>query len=322
MNYPQALARVSVAVAALGLWSLPAAAQWQPDRPVEFIAMYGPGGGHDIMMRTASQMMTDLGILEVPVQVRNLPGGSGARAMQYLQQQEGSPYHVSAATSTLLTTPLRGGTEVTYEDFTPIALLALDPAIIVVNADSPYQSLGDVIEAGQEEVVNWGGTSIGGQDHLIALRLAEETGAQLNYVPFDGDGALAAALIGGQVDITGGNYSSVYDFIVSGEFRPLAASADERLADLPDTPTLEELGYDATVMLPRSVIGPPDMPQEAVDFWVEAFRELSQSEQWQENYIERYNVLPGERYGEDFGAYLDESHQFFEGMLEQAGLIE
>lgn len=322
MGHPQALARVSLAVAALGLWSLPAAADWQPDRPVEFIAMYGPGGGHDIMMRTSSQMMADLGILEVPVQVRNLPGGSGARAMQYLQQQDGSAYHLSAATSTLLTTPLRGGTEVTYRDFTPIALLALDPAIIVVNADSPYQSLDEVIEAGQEEVLNWGGTSVGGQDHLIALRLAEETGAQLNYIPFDGDGALAAALIGGQVDITGGNYSSVYDFIVSGEFRPLAASADDRMDDLPDTPTLEELGYDATVMLPRGVIGPPNMPQEAVDFWVGAFRELAESDVWQEDYMERFNLLPGAHYGQDFGAYLDESNQFFSTMLEQAGLLE
>ena len=128
-----------------GLLSLgisgPASAQWEPERPVEFIAMYGPGGGHDIMMRTSSKIMTEEGITDATIQVRNLPGGSGARAMEYLAQQEGSGTHLSAATSTLLTTPLRGGTTLTHRDFTPIALLARDPALLLVNADSPYQTL-------------------------------------------------------------------------------------------------------------------------------------------------------------------------------------
>lgn len=302
--------------------SAPASAQWEPDRAVEFIAMYGPGGGHDIMMRTSSQMMIEEGITEASIQVRNLPGGSGARAMEYLNQQDGSGYHLTAATSTLLTTPLRGGTELSHEDFTPIALLARDPAIVLVNSDSPYETMDDLLAAAEDETFNFASTSIGGQGHLIALRLAEEAGVEFNYVPFDGDGELSAALMGNQVDIISAEYGTAFDFIQSGDFRPLAVSADEKIADLPDVPTLPELGYDVVVMLPRGVVGAPNMPEEARDYWVEAFRELAETDRWQEQYIDRFNLAEGDIYGEEFGEYLVEQEVFFRDMLGRVGLLE
>lgn len=307
---------------AITLSTAPATAQWEPERTVEFIAMYGPGGGHDIMMRTTSQMLVEEGITDANIQVRNLPGGSGARAMEYLHQQEGDGHYVSAATSTFITTPLRGGTELQPSDFTPIALLAQDPAVILVNVNSDMETIDDVIETASERTLNFGGTSVGGQGHLVALQLGSEAGVEFNYIPYDGDGDLAAALMGNQIDIISANFNTAFDFIQAGEFRAVAISATEGMEDLSGVPTLPEAGYDVVVTLPRAIIGPPNMPDEARDYWIDAFRQLTETDRWQEEYVDLYNVQRGDLFGDDFAAFIAENEVFYRETLTEAGLLD
>lgn len=128
--------------------------------------------------------------------------------------------------------------------------------------------------------------------------------------------------MGNQVDVISAEFGTAYDFIQSGDFRPLALSSEERIEKLPDVPTLPELGYDVVVMLPRGVIGAPDMSDEAREYWINAFRELAGTERWQQEYIDRFNLASGDLYGEEFGAYLEEQEKFFQAMLERVGLIE
>jgi putative tricarboxylic transport membrane protein len=321
-NGRRILGAVAASTLALTIMAGPASADWQPERNVEFIAMYGPGGGHDIMMRATSQMMIEEGITSATIQVRNLPGGSGARAMEYLHQQDGDGHYLSAATATFITTPLRGGTELQPSDFTPIALLAQDPAVILVNVNSDLETIQDVISAASERTLNFGGTGIGGQGHLVALQLGSEAGVEFNYIPYDGDGDLAAALMGNQLDIISANFNTAFDFIQAGEFRAVAISAYEGMEDLANVPTLVEAGYDVVVTLPRAVIGPPNMPEEAREYWVNAFRELTETDRWREEYIERYNVQPGNLFGEEFAAFIAESEEFYRTTLTEAGLLQ
>jgi putative tricarboxylic transport membrane protein len=326
MKHIQARARMmgimAASALAMTLSTAPAAADWQPERTVEFIAMYGPGGGHDIMMRATSQMLAEEGITSANIQVRNLPGGSGARAMEYLHQQDGDGHYLSAATATFITTPLRGGTDVQPSDFTAIALLAQDPAVILVNANSDLETIEDVIAAASERTLNFGGTGVGGQGHLVALQLGAEADVAFNYIPYDGDGDLSAALVGNQLDIISANFNTAFDFIEAGEFRAVAISAFEGMEDLDGVPTLTEAGYDVVVTLPRAVIGPPNMPDEARDYWIEAFRALTQTDRWQEEYIDRYNVQRGDLFGEEFAAFIQENEEFYRETLTEAGLLD
>jgi len=299
-----------------------AVADWEPNRTVEFIAMYGPGGGHDIMMRTSSEIMLSEGIVDANIQVRNISGGAGARAMEYLHQRGGESHYLSAATGTFITTPLQGGTDLHPSDFTPIALLGQDVAVLLVRADSDYSSIEDVLEEAANRPMNFGATAIGGQGHLIALDLADQAGVDFNYIPYDGDGELPAALLGNQVEVISANFNTAYDFIETGDFIAVAVSAENRLQELSDTPTLEEVGYDVTITLPRAIIGPPDMPEEATEYWISAFQELEQNERWKSEYVQRYNLYEGGLYGQDLGDFLVDSIEFYRDTLVRGGILE
>jgi putative tricarboxylic transport membrane protein len=298
----------------------PAALAAFPDRPLEFVACYGPGGGHDTLLRTMSRTLTESGIVSQPINVVNKPGGSGAVGMGYVNSHAGSDYYLMSTTSSFIATPLKGGLKVNYEDFTPIALLGLDPEVIVAHKSSGWTTLKEAMESGKE--LNIAGAGTGSLDSIVCLTLQKLSGKELNYIPYQGDGAIVAALLGQQVELAVANMSTIYDYVKTGDFIPLAISTPKRVPMMADIPTMVEQGYDITLSLFRGIVAPKDISAEAKAFYIDMIKKMVQVPSWQENYIQQNLIVNAPLYGDDYGKFLAETNAIYSGTLKELGVIK
>jgi tripartite-type tricarboxylate transporter receptor subunit TctC len=203
--------------------------------------------------------------------------------MRYLKDKSGDPHTLMATLNSYYTTPLRTDIGVNIEEFTPIARMAVDTFVLWVNADSDIKTLDDYVAAVKAAGGKWkmGGTGTGQEDSLITAMLEKEFGIKHIYVPFKGGGTVAKNLIGGHIDSTVNNPSEQMGFFEAGKSRPIAAFTPKRLAVFPDVPTMAELGHPMTYYMQRSFVAPASMPEAAVAYYVDMFKKLSQSEEWQ-----------------------------------------
>lgn len=120
---------------------------FKPTRPVEIVVHTGPGGGNDVLARVVNGIFEKEGLLPVRANVFNKPGGGGAVAMAYLAEKAGQPHTIAFYSTLWITISLTSReARVQFHELTPIANLVLDPAVVVVRADSPYKTLGDFIQ--------------------------------------------------------------------------------------------------------------------------------------------------------------------------------
>jgi putative tricarboxylic transport membrane protein len=134
------------AVALLALAGAPAHA-WEPSAPVELVVPAGTGGGADQMARFVAQMVTKHKLMSQPLTVVNKAGNSGIEGLLDVKAAKGNPHKLIITLSNLFTTPLATGTDFTWRDITPVQMLALDQFVLWVNADSPYKSAKELVDA-------------------------------------------------------------------------------------------------------------------------------------------------------------------------------
>jgi putative tricarboxylic transport membrane protein len=291
-----------------------------PERSLEFVAAATPGGGHDTLMRTIAKIVAEKKIVTDTITVVNKPGGASAAGMAYVNGHTGDGHYLLAATSQFIATPLNTASDVNYEDFTPIALIGFDPELVLVNADSPYKTFKDILDSGK--TLNIGGTSKGAIEHLTSILMTKRAGAKLNYIPFQSDGEVAAALLGKQVDIIVSNPSSVIDYITSKKFRALAISTEKRMDLVPDVPTFKEMGYDITLAVFRGVVAPKDISKEAKAYYIDMMKKVSETDEWKNGYIKQNLIAPTFLAGDDFLKYLKDTNKIYKDLLTELGLIK
>lgn len=291
-----------------------------PERPLEFVACYGPGGGHDTLLRTMARVLTDADLVSQPINVVNKPGGSGAVGMGYVNGHAGSDYYLMSTTSSFIATPLKGGLKVSYRDFTPIALLGLDPEVIVAHKSSGWKNLMEAFASGKD--LSLAGAGTGSLDSILALTLQDITGKELNYIPYQGDGAIVAALLGRQVDLAVANMNTIYDYVKTGEFIPLAISTPERVSMMADIPTFVEQGYDITLSLFRGVVAPKDISAEARAYYIDMIKRMVEEPSWQQDYMQKNLIVSSPLYGDDYGKFLEETNAVYSATLKELGVIK
>jgi putative tricarboxylic transport membrane protein len=304
------------------LTALPVAAQddFPGGRGIELVAGYGPGGGHDTLLRTMAKILQQEGIIEAPLSVVNKPGGSSAVSMGYLNGHAGDAHFLMSATSSHVTTPLISNVGLDYTDFTPIARLGIDPELLLVSSKGPYASIDDLKSAGK--TLNVGGTATGSIEHIVAIEFGEQTGVDVNFIPFQSDGEVVSALLSGQVDFTIGNPGSSRDFIEAGNFTALAVSTEERIDLMPDVPTFQEQGLDITMSVFRGVTAPGDIDPAERDWLISKMKELSENPEWKAVYLDPNGVVPGFLPGDEFAAYLEETQGIYSDALTKLDLLK
>ena len=299
----------SIAMIAAGATSA-LAESWKPQKPIEMVIMAGQGGGADRLARLFQSIIQKEGLASMPVLPVNKGGGSGAEALRYLKDNEGDAHKIMATLNSYYTTPLRTDIGVDIEEFQPIARMALDTFVLWVNADSDVQTLDDFVAAVKASGGEWkmGGTGTGQEDSLVTAMLEKEFDIKVTYVPFGGGGDVAKNVVGGHIDSSVNNPSEALGFYQAGKMRPIMAMTPNRLDVFPDTPTATELGHDIVYWMQRSFVAPKGMPAEAVAYYTEMFKNLSQTEEWQ-TYTREKALMADFLSGDELQAYFLEERE-------------
>ncbi|MCL1629759.1 tripartite tricarboxylate transporter substrate binding protein [Roseibaca sp. V10] len=263
------------AVAGLAL-AAPAYAQDFPERAIEYIIPFNPGGESDITARMQEPMMEEA--LGVGVNVRHQPGGGGAVAWAEFQGNAEPDGHeiIGINLPHIVGQPIqRADSGYTTEGFDVITWFHFTPHVLVVRADSPFQTLDDLVNFAKEnpQSLTVGGSGTFSGNHLETLRMEQLTEADVTYIPFTGTGPLPAAILGGHVGAVISNSTLAVQMV--DDVRTLAVASEERLDVLPDTPTFRELGYDIVGGTYRGVAAPKGTPADRVEMLANLFTEMN-----------------------------------------------
>lgn len=303
-------------------------ASWEPEQSIEFVAPAGAGGGWDTTARMTAQVFNEEGIIEEDIGVINREGGGGSVGWSYIAGQEGSNHHMFVGSPPLLLVPLNGQAEQTYEDFTPIANLIADYAAFAVRADAEWDTIDELFDDMREDpssIPVVGASSPGSMDHIQFVQVADDAGVDITEIRYvsDQEGGALTQLLNGSVDVYSTGVAETIEQVRAGEIKVLGVTSEERLEGevLEDFPTVVEQGIDSTFINWRGFFGPGDMDDEAVAYYQEKFKELSDSEAfgeireqygWDEMYME----------GEEYQDFLEEQNSEMEELLNELGLGE
>lgn len=259
---------------AIATLAQPAIAQGYPEKPVEFIVPWSPGGGSDTLMRLVANNITPFLGEEMPV--INIPGVGGTVGLTEASRRAADGYTVSQVHEGLLAATATGLTELAWDDFEPIALMTASAQFLVAATDQPYDTFEGLVEYAQ---ANPGeltiGVTLGGVPHLHAAMIAEAFDLDWRYVGYEGTGERVRALVGGNLDLAIGDISSSLQFVENGDLVFLAAGSTERLPQTPDVPTLMELGSDLDLSITRGIVMPKGAPDDAQAVLEAALQNLS-----------------------------------------------
>jgi len=314
--------RLVTLVAVLGALGV---AMAQPPASLRIMAPASPGGGWDGTSRAMQTALQEAGIVS-NVEVFNVPGAGGTIGLAQLATTESSQEDILMMMGLVMVGAiLSNDAPVTLANTTPIARLTAEYEVIVVPANSPHQTLQDLIDAFRADpgAVSWGGGSAGGTDHILVGLLANAVGVDptlVNYVAFSGGGEALASIMGGQVTAGVSGYSEWAGQIESGDLRVLAVSAPEPVEGI-DAPTLREAGVDLELANWRGVVAPPGISDEARDALVATVDAMVQSEAWQAQ-LEQYGWISAYMSGDEFAAYLQEEDARVTEVLRAVGLVD
>lgn len=281
------------------------------------------GGGYDLTGRAAARALEDNDLVGRFV-INNVLGASGTVATQRLANEEGADDLVMTMGLGVVGALYTNDSDVRVSDMTPIARLVEEQEGVVVPADSPYETIDDLVDAWKEDpdsVTIGGGSTNGGPDHLFPMQLAETVGVapkDVRYVSYDGGGPLTTALLGEKIDVGTTGLGEFGGQIDKGKLRVLAVSGSERLDDV-DAPTLNEAGIDLVFTNWRGVLAPPGISDETRDYLVEIFEDMHDTEEWQEA-LEANGWTDNFATGEEFEDFLVEQDERVADTLKELGL--
>lgn len=279
----------------------------------ECIAPANPGGGWDFTCRTIGKIMFDIGAVEKPIQVTNMAGAGGGLAYNHVVSERNDDADLiiaaSSATSTRLAQNAYAG--MTADQVRFVGAIGADPGVIVVAKNSPFKSLGELLEAVKTDpgsVTFAGGSAVGGFDHLKPLMLLQRVGftdiTKVKYIGVDGGADAITQTIGGFTQAMTGDMSEIVGFLKSGDVRALAVLADARVPGFDDIPTAKEQGFDVVAVNWRGLYIPKGVSDDTFNMWAERLQKVADSDEWKEAMVAN-GLAPFTKVGGDFQSYID-----------------
>ncbi|WP_069383221.1 Bug family tripartite tricarboxylate transporter substrate binding protein [Halomonas caseinilytica] len=296
-----------------------------PSKPITLIVPWSAGGGTDAVGRQfAAGLQDELG---QPVNVVNRTGGSGVVGHMAMKMAPADGYTLGLGTAEIATYQHIGTADLSYEDFTPIALLNLDYAAFTVNADSPWQNLdealADIADSPNEYTVS--GSAPGAAYHLSFAGFLDQQGIDpntVNLVPSEGAAPGLQELAAGGVDIVFSSLPEIESMRESGRVRTLAVLANEREDAFPDVPAAKEVtGDDWSHGSWRGLVAPEGLPEDIAQQLLSAAESVWNSEDFQ-------SFMSGRGYGavwkgpEGFEAFMAEQDSNNETIIDKLGLAQ
>jgi putative tricarboxylic transport membrane protein len=311
-------------ITAVALASVNASASGSGDdarNRLTLIAPAGAGGGWDGAAREAQQAMRAQGIVN-NAQVVNIPGAGGTIGLTKFAGMEGESSSLMLMGITMLGAININGSDTTLEDVTPIARITEDYDVLVVPADSPYNSVDDLVSAWKQDPDSFafGGGSLGSVDQMIITQLAQAGGIEptaVNYIAYSGGGELATSLMSGTIKASVSGYVDFADQIEAGRLKALAVSAPEPVESI-DVPTLKELGYDISLTNWRGIVAAPGITPEKKQVLQDIVTEVVQTPEWKDA-IERNQWTDRFLAGEEFERFIDAESEAVNNIWNELG---
>ncbi|MGJ4949118.1 Bug family tripartite tricarboxylate transporter substrate binding protein [Bradyrhizobium sp. HKCCYLS20291] len=315
----------------MGMGSLPATAGWEPVRPVEFIVPAGTGGGADQMARTIQGIVTKHSLMKQPLVVINKSGGAGGEGFLDVKASAGNPHKIIITLSNLFTTPLATGIPFSWKDLTPVAMLALDEFVLWVNAEKPYTTAKDYIDAVKQGggTLKMGGTGSKQEDQIITVAMEKTTGAKFTYIPYKGGGEVAVQLVGNHVDSTVNNPIEAVAQWRGGKVRPLCVfddkpmGYDEQITDgkaWKDIPTCKSQGLDIEYVMLRGIFMSPRATKDQIDYYVDLFKKVRETPEWQD-FMKTGAFNTTFMTGVDYAKWVETEEKRHELLMKEAGFL-
>jgi len=296
----------------------------------ECIAPANPGGGWDFTCRTIGKIMFDIGAIDAPIQVTNMAGGGGglAYAMVVNERNEDPDLIVAASSATTTRLAQNAYAGMTADQVRFVGAIGIDPGMIAVATDSPYKSLGDLVDAilaDPSSIAFAGGSAVGGFDHMKPLMVLQRAGftdiTAIKYIGLDGGGDAITQTIGGFTQAVTGDLSEVVGFLKSGDMRVLAVFTEERVPGFDDIPTAKEQGFDVIAGNWRGLYVPGGVSDEVFNTWATRLQAVADSDEWKQAMADR-GLAPFTLVGGDFQNYVNGLIEEIKVMSRELGVIQ
>lgn len=291
-----------------------------PSDTIEFIIPYAAGGSTDVSLRLMADIAEET--CGTNFIASNQTGSAGAVGFSATASANPDGYTVGATANEISILHQLGVADVTPEDLKGVMRYTLTPHVIFVPADSPYDTMEDIMEAARNgETINVATPGTGSAAHLSLEGLAIEgdiAGAFTN-VPFDGDATALQAVMGGNADMTMMMVGTGLPQVEAGTIKPIAAASEERLDELPDTPTLHEAGIEWESGAHLGLAVPLETPDEIIEELHECLHQAIEDERFVEGMDDQnfhINHLPPT----EFEAFLADLEEEYANTIDEAGI--
>ena len=275
-----------------------------PQKPINTLMGFAPGGGSDVMLSMVRPHLEK--VLKTTFVPIYKPGSGSDIALTELAMSKPDGYTVVISCTPQV--PINAYVRETAYKISDLAFVAnvvTDPGVLVVRAESPYKTIADVIKAAKEKPGTFSvGVSSAPGDDWFAMHLFEGAAQiKLNIVPFSGDGPSWQAALAGHIDATSNNLGIVYPQIRAGKLRALAIMTDKRSPIIPDVPTFKELGSNFTSGSSRGFSMPKNTPKAIIDTFAGTVKQVMSTEEFKANAIK--TAFPTDFQGpEQYTAYI------------------
>jgi tripartite-type tricarboxylate transporter receptor subunit TctC len=250
---------LSLAVAALPFSAIAA----YPDRPVKMVVPWAAGGDTDNIFRPFAPLLQKQ--LGQTVVIANIGGASGTRGAKEVKDSPADGYTLYAVHDYIHSTYWAGVADVKYSDFEPICMISSTASVLTASPKTPWKTMGDLIKDAKAHPGHITvGATLASTSHFFPALIEKATGVKFKYVSYEGLAPRMNAILGGHVDLTDSNLTQKGK-VEAGQLKFLAIATDKRHPEMPNVPTLKELGVDVVFDVNRGVMVPKGTPAEAVN---------------------------------------------------------
>ena len=311
------------AIAALSLFACGSAgAQNFPTRDLAGTIQWGAGGGTDVVSRALTPLVEP--ILGKSIVLTNRPGGTGAIATVYVNSRPADGYNLLYGAENPNLYKVLGLADIDYGNFTAINIMARGVTVIVVKADSSYNTLKDLIDDAKKRpgLVKMATTGTGGLPYMVGSLLKMATGLDVTQVPFDGDGPGITALLGGHVDFFPVAIGAAAEHVKAGRLRPLAVVNLEAVETMPDAPPIIKDYPEFKKYLPwgpfYGVFVKKDTPEAVKKILIDAFKKAGTDPRFV-TILKNQGNVPMNISGAEADAFIQRTQSVSAWALQEAG---
>lgn len=294
-----------------------------PAKPIQLLVPFGQGGATDQVARLMAPVLEEK--LGTSIVIVNQPGAGGAVGLANLARMRADGYVIGVGSDTTLgARPMMSDTGYDASSFETIARIVEIPSGVAVRADSPYQSLKDLVEAMKSERLTYSGSGVASGPHLAMAVFLAENDVEATFVNSNSNQEGMVKLLSGEVDFLSGggsNFPAMFDENGKGDIRVLGLAAEDRWPYMPEVQTYREQGYDYLRSQWFGLVAPAGTPQERVDTVAAAVKELVEDEDFKKR-MEDFHFNAAFLGPKDMRAQINKETESMQPVLEELGLIK